>query len=133
MSRLTLIVVIGALLVPASAQAAVLGDDQTPYATQDNRTPDAKDFAAGDTQVVQDNRTPDAKDFAAGGTPVVQDLRTPDARPGAAPVQAPEVPSAAPGGMDWPLVGIGAALFGALLIGAASIAMGVRRTRTRAI
>jgi hypothetical protein len=48
-------------------------------------------------------------------------------------VQAPEAPSAGPSGVDWPSVGIGAALFGALLLGAATIALGVRRTRTRAI
>jgi hypothetical protein len=118
MSRLTLIVVIAALLVPASAQARIVGDPQPPAPT-----PVAS----------QDSRTPDAKDFADGRSPVVQDLRSPDARPDARPVQAPEVPSAGPGGPDWPSVGIGAALFGALLLGAASIAVGVRRTRTRAI
>jgi hypothetical protein len=119
MSRLTLIVVIAALLVPASAQARATGDPQSPAPTPYVQS--------------QDSRTPDAQDFADGRSPVVQDLRSPDARPDAGPVQAPQVPSAAPGGVDWPSVGIGAALFGALLIGAASIAMGVRRTRTRAI
>jgi hypothetical protein len=81
----------------------------------------------------QDQRTPDMQDFASGRGLVVQDLRSPDARPDARPVQAPEVPSAGPGGLDWPSVGIGAALFGAVLLAAASIATGVRRTRTRAI
>jgi hypothetical protein len=125
MSRLTLIVVVAALLVPASAQARFVGDPQSPAPTPYVGTyhPVAS----------QDNRAPDTQDFAAGRSPVVQDLRSPDARPDARPVQAPEVPSAAPGGLDWPSVGIGAALFGALLLGAASIAMGVRRTRTRAI
>jgi hypothetical protein len=125
MSRLTLIVVIAALLVPASAQARATGDPQSPAPTP----------YVGTYQPVasQDSRTPDTQDFADGRSPVVQDLRSPDARPDARPVQAPDVPSAGPGGVDWPTVGIGAALFGALLIGAASIAMGVRRTRTRAI
>ena len=124
--RLTLVALTAAMLVPASSQARFVGDAQpapTPYlGTYHPVAPQ------------QDQRTPDAQDFAAGRTPaVVQDLRSPDARPDARPVQAPEVPSAGPGGVDWPSVGIGAALFGALLIGAASIAMGVRRTRTRAI
>ncbi len=125
MSRLTLIAVIAALLVPTSAQARLVGDPQPPAPTPYVGTygPVAS----------RDSRTPDAQDFGAGRTPVVQDLRSPDARPDARPVQAPEVPSAGPGGLDWPSAGIGAALFGALLIGAASIAMGVRRTRTRAI
>jgi hypothetical protein len=125
MSRLTLIVVIGALLVPASAQARFVGDPQPPASTPYVGTyqPVASD----------DARTPDVKDFAAGRTPVVQDLRSPDARPDVRPLQAPEAPSAGPGGIDWPSVGIGVAIFGALLLGAATIAMGVRRTRTRAI
>jgi hypothetical protein len=125
MSRLTLLVLIAALLVPASAQARAVGDPQPPAPTPYVGTyhPVAS----------QDGRTPDAKDFAEGRSPVVQDLRSPDARPDARPVQAPEAPSAGPGGVDWPSVGIGAALFGALLLGAATIAIGVRRTRTRAI
>ena len=125
MSRLTLIVISAAMLVPASAQARFVGDPQPPAPT-----PYVGTYRPVDAQ---DNRTPDARDFAAGRTPVVQDLRSPDARPDARPVQAPEAPSAGPGGVDWPSVGIGAALFGALLLGAASIAIGVRRTRTRAI
>jgi hypothetical protein len=125
MSRLTLIAVIAAMLVPASAQARVAGDPQPP-----EPTPYVGTYRP---VVTQDSRTPDAQDFAVGRTPVVQDLRSPDARPDTRPVQAPEAPSAGPGGVDWPSAGIGAALFGALLIGAASIAVGVRRTRTRAI
>ena len=125
MSRLILIVVIGAMLVPASAQAR-FGNDPEPPAP----TPYVGTYHP---VAMQDRRTPDAQDFAAGRTAVVQDLRSPDARPDARPVQAPEAPSAGPGGVDWPSVGIGAALFGALLLGAATIAMGVRRTRTRAI
>jgi hypothetical protein len=126
MSRLTLVVVIAALLVPASAQARVVGDPQPPAPTP---------YAGTHYPVAStDSRTPDAQDFAAGRTPVVvQDLRSPDARPDSRPLQAPEAPSAGPRSVDWPSVGIGAALFAVLTLGAASIAIVVRRTRTRAI
>jgi hypothetical protein len=125
LTHLVLVALAAAMLVPASSSASPVGDPQPPAPTPY--------IGTYHPVTSQDSRTPDAQDFATGRGPVGQDLRSPDARPDARPFQAPEVPSAGPGGLDWPSVGIGAALIGALLLAAASIAMGVRRTRTRAI
>jgi hypothetical protein len=107
--RLVLALAVSALLVPAAASARVIYDaPQQAQPTQDLRSPDARDAAGG--------RYLAPTSSLAGTTEPRND-----------PVSAPSG-----AGIDWASVGIGAALFGGLVIAGFAIVT-VRRVRPRPV
>jgi hypothetical protein len=124
---------------PRSSRAVALGlaiaalAPATAFASQDLRSPDARELAA---PARTDLRSPDTRDLA---TPVRTDLRAPDTRDAAAGFSASQSPSVmvvklpatahSGGGLDWGDAGIGAS--GALIVLAltAGGAVAVQRRR----
>jgi hypothetical protein len=118
---------VAALLVPASAGARIV-DNPPLYAhtSQDLRSPDTRDAAERISGPRQDLRMPDTRDASA-------DVRSASPTSSLAgtvsPPSVPAVPAATDDdGVDWPTIGIGAALFGGLVLVGFGIA-GVRRAR----
>jgi hypothetical protein len=107
--RIAVALAVTALLVPAAASARIVYDQpQTVQPAQDLRSPDARDAAEG---------------RYLGQTSPLADTTSPPVRPAPAPVET---------GVDWPSAGIGAALFGGLVLAGFGIAT-VRRVRPRPV
>jgi hypothetical protein len=118
---------VAALLVPASAGARVLNDPPQPgHPSQDLRMPDTRD-AAGAAGAKQDLRMPDTRDAAAdprAASPTSSLAGTVSPPPAPAPVATDD------DGVDWPSIGIGAAVFGGLVLMGFGVVT-VRRARLR--
>jgi hypothetical protein len=112
--RLIIVITVGALLAPAAASARLLDD------------PPIK------AQPAQDLRSPDTRDVAEGRGLGTSSPTSSLAGTTAAPSQPSQPVAPAGGGVDWPSLAIGAALFGGLVLVAFGIA-GVRRVRPRPV
>jgi hypothetical protein len=119
-------------LTSALVAAAVLAPNAG-AATQDLRSPDARDAAAASqARDYQDLRSADARDAAvAFRGREYQDLRSPDARDATRVVSNPSLstPGNEPSGSAWDEVGIGAAaVLGLMMIGLGGAVL-IRRRR----
>ncbi|HEY6694730.1 MAG TPA: hypothetical protein VI006_17895 [Solirubrobacteraceae bacterium] len=126
--RLVAGLAVAALLVPATASARLIDNPQPPaYPSADLRMPDTRDAAERVGVTRQDLRMPDTRDAAA-------DIRAASPTSSLAgtvsPPSAPAAPAATDDDVDWPAIGIAAALFGGLVLLGFGIVT-VRRARLR--